>query len=204
MTRTVMWAFMTFLAVGVALYALAAALAPGLRTPFVEDMLATSFSGATLHFLAGAVVIIAGALQFNSWIRKNHLSFHRWCGRVYVVGVLIGGVAGLYLAFNSFGGVVTHFGFGMLAVGWLFSTTMAYTQIRARNIRGHQEWMIRSYAFTLGAVTLRLYLPLFAMAGVPFEEGYQAIAWLAWVPNILIAEWFLISRQRAVSAIPTN
>jgi hypothetical protein len=44
----------------------------------------------------------------------------------------------------------------------------------------------------LAAVTLRLYLPLAALGGIPFEEAYPAIAWLCWVPNLVAAEWFFV------------
>jgi hypothetical protein len=56
--------------------------------------------------------------------------------------------------------------------------------------------MIRSYALTLAAVTLRLWLPLSQVAGIDFMTAYVAIAWLCWVPNLLVAEWFLRRRPR--------
>ena len=49
--------------------------------------------------------------------------------------------------------------------------------------------MIRNFALSLAAVTLRLYLPASAVAGVPFEDFYPAVAWLCWVPNLILAEW---------------
>ena len=49
--------------------------------------------------------------------------------------------------------------------------------------------MIRSCSLTLAAVTLRIYLPLSQLAGIPFAEAYQAVAWACWVPNLVVAEW---------------
>jgi len=69
---------------------------------------------------------------------------------------------------------------------------MAWLRVRSRDYAAHREWMIRSYALCLAAVTLRVYLPLSAMAGIPFSESYPAISWLCWVPNLIIAEWFLV------------
>jgi hypothetical protein len=37
---------------------------------------------------------------------------------------------------------------------------------------------------------LRLYLPISGVAGVPFEVAYPIIAWVAWVPNLIVAEWW--------------
>jgi len=51
--------------------------------------------------------------------------------------------------------------------------------------------MIRSFALTFSAVTLRLYILLSQMLGLDFITAYRAIAWLAWIPNALFAEWFL-------------
>jgi hypothetical protein len=49
---------------------------------------------------------------------------------------------------------------------------IAYNCIRQRNITAHQKWMIRSYALTLAALTLRIYLPAFLISGTPFKEAY--------------------------------
>jgi hypothetical protein len=114
---------------------------------------------------------------------------------LYVLAVVIGGVAALALAPHSFGGLIAHVGFGLLAVCWLGSTLNSYRHIRQRNLSMHRSWMIRSYALTLAAVTLRLYLPSSQVAGFPMTVAYPAIAWLCWVPNLLIAEWFIRSRH---------
>ncbi len=186
---------MTLLAVGVAGYALTALLLPGLRTSFIENLYATLPAAIAFHLGGGAVALIAGALQLNSRLRKNYPPVHRWLGRVYVIAVLAGGVAGLTLALDSFGGIVTHFGFGMLAVLWLASTAIAWRHIRDGNVRAHRAWMIRSYALTLAAVTLRIYLPLSQVSGIPFEDAYPAISWMCWVPNIIVAEWLILNRK---------
>jgi hypothetical protein len=52
--------------------------------------------------------------------------------------------------------------------------------------------MIRNFALTFAAVTLRLYLPLGFLSGLRFEDFYPALAWLCWVPNLVIAEWCLV------------
>lgn len=155
---------------------------------------------STLHVVGGGFVLLVGALQFWPSLRRGYPAAHRWIGRFYLTFVMIGGIGGLILAPVSDGGVVAHFGFGMLAVLYLFSGVRAYLAIRARDTRTHQEWMMRNFAMAFGAVTLRIQLGLFAVAGVPFVEAYPAVSWLAWVPNLLLVEWWLtLKRERSLA-----
>jgi hypothetical protein len=110
-------------------------------------------------------------------------------GRIYLVSVLFGGLAGLALATVSQGGVVAHLGFASLAVLWLFTAVRGYLRIRVGDDGNHRRWMIRNYALTFAAVTLRYYLPAALVCGVPFAIAYPAISWLCWVPNLIVAEW---------------
>jgi hypothetical protein len=112
-----------------------------------------------------------------------------------VISVLVGGIAGLSLAFVSEGGATTHLGFGMLAVLWLWSTAQAYLKIRAGDEKAHRRWMTRSYSLTYAAVMLRVYLLLSRVAGYEFVPAYQVIAWMCWVPNLIVAEWWLLRRD---------
>jgi hypothetical protein len=51
--------------------------------------------------------------------------------------------------------------------------------------------MIRSFALTAAAITLRMYLPLIFVFHWNFSVAYPAIAWLCWIPNALAAEVYL-------------
>lgn len=192
--RSLGWLAMTLLAFAVAGYAFAILVMPGLRPGLVQALLAERPVAAYVHFLGGAVALVVGALQLNSWLRSRFLGVHRWLGRLYMLAVIGGGVAALALAPHSFGGLVAHLGFGLLGVCWISSTLNAYRHIRRGNVSQHRSWMIRSYAITLAAVTLRLYLPASQVAGLSMTVAYPAIAWLCWVPNLFVAEWFVRSR----------
>lgn len=51
--------------------------------------------------------------------------------------------------------------------------------------------MIRSFALTGAAITLRVYLPLVFVFHWPYSIAYPAIAWLCWIPNALAAEVYV-------------
>lgn len=98
------------------------------------------------------------------------------------------------MAFHAFGGLPSRLGFGLLAAAWLATGLLAYRAIRARDVAGHRRWMIRNFSLTFAAVTLRLYLPAAVVSGMKFEVAYPLIAWLCWVPNLLLAEFFFNRR----------
>lgn len=145
-----------------------------------------------LHVFASSVALLLGPFQFMDGLRARQLNLHRWMGRLYLgVGVLLGGLAGLHMAFYAFGGLVSQLGFGGLALAWLYTGLRAYLAIRAKDVAAHRRWMVRNFALAFGAVTLRLWLPGSVAAGIPFELAYPAIAWLCWVPNLVVAEVLL-------------
>lgn len=148
--------------------------------------------GISLHVFASIFAIVLGPLQFSSRLRRARPTLHRWTGRLYLfVGILIGGSSGLYMATLAYGGAVPRAGFTLLALAWLYSGYRAYAAIRGRRIEEHRRWMVRNYALTFAAVTLRIYLPLGTLAQLPFDLVYAAVAWICWVPNLLVAEWIL-------------
>lgn len=186
------WGVMTLMAIAVAAYAIAMTLAPSIRGEFVIGMFTDTPIAAPAHLLGGAIALITGALQFSQRIRTGHIQLHRWIGRVYLLSVAASGIAGLQMALSTPGGLPAQTGFSFLAIGWLITTSMAYFRILEKDIAGHRTWMIRSYALTLAAVTLRIYLPTMLAQGLPFGPVYATIAWLCWVPNLVIAEWLIV------------
>lgn len=155
---------------------------------------------AWLHFLGGGVALLVGGFQFSTAIRSRRPALHRMIGRVYLIAVLLAGVGGLAIATASIGGIPSHVGFGMLALLWLASGVAAWRAIRRRDIAAHQRWMMRNFALTLTAVTLRIELGvLTGLVGLPFNEAYVTVSWLAWVPNLIVVE-LLIERMRARAA----
>ncbi len=148
-----------------------------------------------VHIAGMLVAAVVGPFQFLRFLRDRRRWLHRWTGRLYIVSALIGGVGGLYMAQYSASGWVSDIGFGSMAVLVLTFTSLAYLRIRAGNVQAHREWMTRSFALIFGAVTLRIYLPLLEGA-LGEQDGYALVAWLAWVPNLIGAEWLVRSHLR--------
>jgi len=148
------------------------------------------------HISFGGLALLTGWYQFIKKRRQRYLNLHRWLGRFYVIAVLISGTAGLYIAFYATGGLISILGFGLLALCWLFSDVMGYVAIRKLDVLSHKKWMIRNYALTFAAVTLRVWLPLMMLPffHIAFLDAYHVVAWLCWVPNLIAAEMFIRNR----------
>jgi hypothetical protein len=149
----------------------------------------THSMGIMSHIIGAMLTVLIGPFLFLPGLRrKRWLNIHRWLGRIYLLGVLIGGVAGLYMSSLAYGGAIAQLGFAFIGLLWLFTGFKAYQHIRNKRIEEHREWMMRNYAMTFAAVTLRLWQGVFQVSGVDFITGYMIVAWLSWIPNLLVIE----------------
>jgi len=144
-----------------------------------------------IHAGFAATALLIGGLQFSGAVRRRWPGAHRAVGRTYALCCLLGAGAGLVLATGARAGPVAGMGFGALAVVWALATGLGWHHARHRRFAAHRRWMIRSWALTLSAVTLRLYLPAAELMGLPEMPAYRAIAFLCWIPNLLAAEVML-------------
>lgn len=154
-----------------------------------------------VHAGFGAVALLLGPFQLLARWRASRPAVHRWLGRAYVLSCLVAGAAGLILAPGSSAGPIASAGFAVLAVLWLGATTAGWSFARQRRLAQHRAWMLRSFALTFAAVTLRAELAAAAAWGLPMLAAYRAIAWLSWAPNLLLAEIYLRRVRRPKAAL---
>ncbi len=183
---------MTVMAIGVAGYgAIAMILSLSGQLPSMVHHFPDRTTAAAVHFGVGGFVLLIGPFQFLPKLRAGWPALHRWTGRMYVAGCLASGVAALVLATDTITGSFATAGFTLLALSWITATSMAFVLALKRKFAEHRRWMIRSYALTLAAVTLRVYLPSSLALEIPFEIAYPIISFACWVPNAIVAEWML-------------
>jgi len=152
------------------------------------------------HIIAASVALGIGGFQLWDTFRQRRIGWHRIAGRVYVFSVLVGGAGGFVLGLSALAGPIAQAGFVILAILWWITTIVAVINIRAGNIGTHRVWMFRSYALTFAAVTLRLQLVFFMIAGVDYVSASLWLAWTCWVPNLILVEWWIRNSKRGVVA----
>jgi hypothetical protein len=186
------WWLVLLLSTGVAGYALAYVVVGEAMYPpaLAESFLARPW-GIYPHAFFGMVALALGPFQFHRGLLVRRRQLHRRLGQVYLVSALVTGGVGVYMSLFSFGGIATHVGFGLLGVGLLVCSTMAWRRILRRDIARHREWVVRSFALLFAAVTLRLWLPILVAGFGGFEPAYVVVSWLCWVPNLAAAEGYI-------------
>lgn len=194
MVTRIGWWVMTILALGVAAYASMALWNPN-AIDFIANRDGPLRAALIVHGAVGALALALGPFQFVGRLRRTRPQLHRVSGRIYLSCILISGVTGLWLAFYTPGGLPATSGLFILAVLWLLTGSLALRTALKQDYTAHRAWMIRSYALTFGAVTLRIYLGLgISVPGVPFDQVYVTAAWASWVLNLLFVEWLLLSK----------
>ncbi|GAA2525152.1 DUF2306 domain-containing protein [Winogradskya humida] len=154
------------------------------------------YASLVIHALPAGLTLIIGPWQFIPKLRARFPRVHRVSGRVYLISVVAASAAAAYAAAVTPSGFPLQVAFYMLIVAWLYTAAQGYRTIRRRDIQQHRIWMVRSYALTFAAVTLRVYL----LAGqallhsVDFRDLYTASAWAGLLGNVFIAEYFIIPR----------
>ncbi|HWB28692.1 MAG TPA: DUF2306 domain-containing protein [Chitinophagaceae bacterium] len=147
------------------------------------------------HVTSGAVALGIGWFQFLKKFRARNIRRHRFIGKMYVLAIVFfASTSGMVLAFHADEGLPAQLGFGCLSFVWFYTTLRAWLAIQNGDVFQHRAWITRSYALTMAAVTLRIWLPLALTFKLSFHYAYPAIAWFCWVPNILVTEWFILPR----------
>lgn len=158
-----------------------------------------------VHIAFAGVALLLGPVQFVRGWRARWPRLHRVVGRLYLVGVGVGSLGGLVISTASSVGFLGFFGFGSLAALWAWTGWRAYRAIRAGQVPEHHAWMIRCFALTYAAVTLRLWVGVLVAVQLPFtgpgadpvtlfDAAYAPVAFLCWLPNVVVAEWLVARR----------
>jgi len=156
------------------------------------------------HIVLGGVALVLGPLQFARGLRERFTRVHRALGAISIVAIVGAAAAGLVIAPVTSAGLVGTLGFGILAILWGTFALLGLRAILRRDLRAHRAWMTRTFALTYAAVTLRLWIPILMMAFIAtgsapdaaFASAYVIVPFLAWVPNLLVAEWLVRRRSR--------
>lgn len=156
------------------------------------------------HIVCGIFFNIMAPLQFIPGFRKRAPQFHRWSGRLLFVTGLGAAGTGMYMNqyFPDFGtgwkyAAVLIFSFGMMA-----SLILGLRAILKRDVKCHNEWMMRAVMIGLGPATQRLLiLPIYFATGEMSILMIEIGVWAGFLVNIVIGELILRSHYKPRKAL---
>lgn len=161
---------------------------------FLKPLYSMSFY---VHIFAGMFCIGSALLQFSQAILKKRKAIHIWSGRIYVfVVLLLGAPTGMYMSFFAKGTGAEKGLFMFMAISWFFFTLKGFTTILQKYVLAHKNWMIRSYAMALTAVTFRVYYLILYLMDVELTRNYEISLWISVAGNLFIAELVIFSRAK--------
>jgi uncharacterized membrane protein len=145
------------------------------------------------HVYVSIFVLIAGIPQFSTYIRKQHSKLHKGLGGIYIFLILfIASPSGLVMGVHANGGFFSKLSFVLQAVLWFVFTLKAFQYAKQKNWTKHEQFMLRSYALTLSAISLRSFKWIITHTlELPPMDTYRIIAWLGWIFNILLVELYI-------------
>lgn len=163
-----------------------------LRTKFNAYHIRYWRVGFYMHVFSSVFVLLAGLTQFSSTIMRRLPVLHRAVGFSYIaIVLLVSGPGAFVMALHANGGFPARVAFTFQTVLWVTFTALAFYFAWRKKYILHGEFMLRSYALTFAAITLRaikLFMGMMHFKGIKPLEIYITIAWLSWVPNLILAE----------------
>jgi uncharacterized membrane protein len=201
--QTMLWCVLTVFAVANGILAMRYLLP---HVPFAAPLPNLKLHRFALAFHASfaGVALLIGPFQIAEEFRIRWRRLHRTLGWVYIAAVAIAAVAAVVLAPQTNFGPIAGLGFFTLAILWLIATGIALRTAIQHRFQDHRRWMLRSYALTAAAITLRILLPASAVMGLPAGPSYRAIAWMCWLINLGIVEIYLFFRPDTASQLPRS
>jgi hypothetical protein len=161
--------------------------------------------GIGLHFVMGTVLVLAWPILLSARIRTRHRKVHRWTGRVYVAAGFLAGAGGLsFILTHGTSSRSAAIAFSLWGAVMMLSSVMAYVHARARRFDRHRAWAIRLFAMVLGSWLFDIEIQAWTDwaggigmnadgASGPFD---LAMLGLFFVPNLLVAEFFIRNMHR--------
>ncbi len=145
------------------------------------------------HVFTSIVVLLVGIPQFLPSFSFRFPRVHQGLGKIYVFLILgLASPSGLVMAYYANGGIFTQVSFSLQAILWFVFTYLGYYYIRQKDLEKHRNFMLRSFALTLSAISLRLLKWIIvATLQPPPMDTYKTVAWLGWLLNLAIVECYI-------------
>ncbi len=154
------------------------------------------------HVISSPIALFLGLVQSIDWMRNRSRRVHRIFGYGYTIAVLLfAAPSGFAMSVKANGGVSAATAFALLAIWTSVATWRGFRWARRGDFVKHRQWMTRSYLLICSAVLLRFIAAVAAQFELDFLT-YGEMAWLSWLPSLLIYEVILRRKRSIKQSLP--
>lgn len=156
-----------------------------------------------IHRWLGLLLLVLGALQFDSRLRARRPQLHRWIGRTYLalgLTAIVGGLA--YAAVVPFSGLSEQVFTVIVAAMLLFMLSRGWMAVRRRDFVQHRAWMIRGYALFLFVSMHRFLTVPMMLVPLPEQTRFVISGTLAVIVMMCAAEFWLKRSRPSAAPMP--
>jgi len=149
------------------------------------------------HIISSILYCLLGAFQFIPGIRNSYPQWHRCAGRLLVFAGIVSALSGLWMTHyysfpDSLQGNLLYFVRIVVGFSMTIFILLGLSSVLNKRIALHQAWMIRAYALGQGAGTQGFILTTWLLTvGEPSGFTRDILMTVAWVLNIIVAEWVI-------------
>lgn len=161
---------------------------PSQFDPVFQEKYTQHLTLVRCHGISGILCLLAGLSQFAP--ESLRFRIHRHSGRLYMVTMLMASVTAIPMALMAEGGWTARLSFLLLALLWLLTGVIALKRVLAGDFVSHRRWMVRNYALTYSAISLRLILNFLVEMGWSFTSVYPYVSW-TWLIGATVGEWWI-------------
>ena len=154
-----------------------------------------------IHVYSAIFALLFGVFQFIKIKNKRIQHLHKISGKIsFYIVVFLAAPSGIFIGFYANGELIAKTAFVILGILWWIFTIIGLLKIKEKNIRVHQNFMMRSYALALSALTLRAWKVALVFLFHPSPmDVYQIVAWLGFIPNLLLVELYIYKTKPSKS-----
>ncbi len=152
-----------------------------------------------IHMIAGALALI---FILPTLMSRPGCFWHRVCGRLTAIAVIVAGTTSLIVVFYSHSPLLARIAFAVQGLLWLGLLGAGLKALYQQRIDAHRRYMMMMAAMTISPVVFRVMLATtyFLDPSSDFETIYQSVAWAAWILP-LGAVACIIAFQRILNSI---
>jgi len=165
----------------------------------LDDFFAHKQALPRVHVSMGLTFVLALPLQLSATIRARHPNLHRRVGRSLVVLGMLIGITAYGMVAVPVGGIVEMSATIFYATGFVMALSIAWWNIRRRDLVRHREWMLRAIAILLGIATTRPVMGVFfatqRITGLRPSQFFGVAFWIGFSVTLLAAEWYIRSTR---------